>query len=131
MVRGDLMKLRVLSVVVALSLSGCEMLDETYVAQSETMLEGDGVRIFEDLEKDAWGGATFQYRASNGNGFPVCVQVTLDGGAQTSGHSMGQIIRVAAHQTTEIGYVVTPAQFNLSTRFWPTQDNGECGYPPN
>jgi hypothetical protein len=125
------MTLRVWAAVLTLFAGGCEMLDETYVAESETMLEGEGVRIFEDLERDAWGGATLQYRASNSNDFPICVQVTLDEGAQTSGHSMGRIIRIPGGQTTEIGYVVPPARFDLSSHFWSPQDNGECGYPPS
>jgi hypothetical protein len=44
---------------------------------------------------------------------------------------MGRIIRIPGGQTTEIGYVVPPARFDLSSHFWSPQDNGECGYPPS
>lgn len=125
------MKLRVWATALILLAGGCETLEGAYVAESETMLEGDGVRIYEDVIRDAWGGETLQYRAFNSNDFAVCAQVTLDGNAQTSGHSMGGIFRVPAGQEVDIGYVVPPAQFDLSSQYWTAQDNGECGYPPN
>jgi hypothetical protein len=122
--------MNVLAAAIAVLLGGCATLNETYIAETTTMLEGDGVRIFEDLEQDAWGGATFQYRASNMNDVPVCVQVTMNSGAQTSGHSMGSIIRVPPGETVEIGYVIAPAQFDLSSVYWGPQSDGSCGYPP-
>lgn len=119
-----------MAAALALAAAGCETLDETYVAETTTIVEGSGVRIFEDQMKDAWGGGYFQYRASNNKSFPVCAQTSLEDGAQTSGHSMGSIVRVPANDTVDTGYVSAPARFSVAGQIWDTNDNGECGYPP-
>lgn len=125
------MNLRVLAVMLAVAAAGCETLDETYVAETTTITEESGVRIFEDQMRDAWGGGYFQYRASNNNSYAVCAQTSLGPDAQTAGHSMGGIIRVPAGGTVDTGYVTAPANFDVIGRIWGTQDDGECGYPPS
>ncbi|HEX5007954.1 MAG TPA: hypothetical protein VFV70_12625 [Hyphomonadaceae bacterium] len=112
------------------ALAGCETFEETYLLQRESLIEGDGVSVYEDLEEDFFGSQWYQYTASNSNSFPVCVQVRLNSGASTSGHSMGSVMRVGPGETIDVGYVTLPAQFRFDTQVWNTQDDGSCGYPP-
>jgi hypothetical protein len=121
---------KVVCVAALVALGGCETFDEAYTVQSETIIEGSGVRVFEDLQQDMWGGEWLQYRATNLNDFAVCVQVRLNPGARTSGHSMGSIIRVPGGETVDVGYVTTPASFNLASQVWATNEDDVCGYPP-
>jgi hypothetical protein len=110
--------------------AGCETFEETYLIQRESLIEGDGVFVYEDLEEDFFGLQWFQYTASNSNSFPVCAQVRLEPGASTSGHSMGGWFRVGPGETMDIGYVTLPANFRFGTQVWNTRDDGTCGSPP-
>jgi hypothetical protein len=112
------------------AMAGCETFEETYLIQRESLVEQEGVHVYEDLEEDFFGSQWFQYTASNGNSFPVCAQLRLEGGASTSGHSMGGAFRVGPGETVDIGYVSLPAQFRFGTQVWNTREDGSCGTPP-
>lgn len=119
------------AVLLALPLAGgCEMFEETYTISSETLFNQGGVEVTEYVEEDLSGSSWFQYRAFNNNDLARCVRVSIAGG-QTSGHSMGLVIRVDAQSSADIGYVYLPADFTLNMRVWGTELDGTCGSPPS
>lgn len=118
------------AVLLALPLAGgCEIFEETYTISSDTIFNQGGVEVTEYVEEDFGGSRWFQYRAFNNNGMPRCVRVSIAGG-QTSGHSMGQVIRIDANSSADIGYVYLPADFTLQSQVWETRSDGTCGSPP-
>lgn len=108
---------------------GCEMLDETYLIDQDVIIDSQGVRVFSDLEEDMLGSRWWQFRALNLNNYPVCVQVALLPNAQTSGHSMGGIHQVPPGQSLDVGYVNSPATFQVDANVYSPEPDGSCGYP--
>ncbi len=123
-------KMLLLAPLALAAVAGCETFEETYLIQRESLIDRQGIHVYEDLEEDFFGSQWLQYTAYNSNSFPVCAQVSLEPGASTSGHSMGGWYRVGPGETIDIGYVTLPAQFRFGTQVWDTQDDGACGPPP-
>ncbi len=109
---------------------GCEMLDETYLIQQDVILDEQGVRVVSDMEEDFVGARWWQFRAFNQNDFPVCVQVTLSAGSQTSGHSLGGVYQLAPAGDADVGYINAPASFYVNAKAFGVGSDGVCGYPP-
>lgn len=110
-------------------LGGCETF-EPYSVNYDLISDQEGVAVYANEMEDISGSRWIQFSASNQNDFPACVQVRFDGNGETSGHSMGEIIRLDASSTLDIGYVTLPARFNTLSQVWNVDDDGECGYPP-
>jgi hypothetical protein len=120
------MRAAMVAVGMAVLLGGCETFEETYTIEQDTLIDEGGVQVTSDLQEDFFGERWFQFRAYNSNSFPVCVQVSLKDGSYTNGHSMGALHRVDSGTSVDVGYINTPADFNVSARVTTTNGSGAC-----
>jgi hypothetical protein len=115
----------------AIGLGGCETLSEGSLLSRNVVIDGDGFQVVEDLKEDLLGAQHVQYTAINYENFPFCAQVRLDSVSFSSGYSLGGIYKVPPNGSVDIGYINLPASYDVTAETWNTQDDGECGYPPN
>ena len=111
------------------ALGACETFDP-YSVDYRLISDQEGVAVYSNEMEDISGSRWLQFSADNRNSFPACVQVRFDGDGETSGHSMGDVIRLEASGSADIGYVNLPASFNPLSQVWNVGDDGNCGYPP-
>jgi hypothetical protein len=120
------MRVALVAVGMAVLMGGCETFEETYTIEQDVIIDEQGVRVVSDLEEDFWGSSWFQFRAYNSNSFPVCVRVSLHDGSYTSGHSLGAVHRIEPSATVDVGYINTPADFNVNALVTTTNGSGAC-----
>jgi hypothetical protein len=119
------MKASLTATALLVLLAGCETFEETYLIEQDVIIEEQNVRVTSDLEEDFFGASWFQFRAYNGNAFPVCVRVSLESNSYTSGHAMGQAYLIASYQTVDIGYIHNPSDFAVDAHVY-SPSGGSC-----
>ncbi len=122
------MQARLMTILATLAaISGCATTSNTYLVERDTLIDGNGIYVYGDLEENSWDGARHrQYRAANHGDYPFCVQVSLNQVQYTSGHEMGHIHYISPGETRDIGYVQSPANFTINVETWAPKDNGSC-----